>query len=322
MTTSSKKFNPLFVVLGLSTAFFVIFLVISGAFYLYRSPGKPAGSGSGIFGAGSVGIVEVTGPIMDSKKVLSRLEEFAENGAVKSIVVRLNSPGGAVGPSQEIYEALKKFPKPVVASMGTVAASGAFYISCGAQKVYANPGTLTGSIGVIMDFVNLEKLYEWAKIKRYSLKTGKFKASGAEYREMTAEERELFQTMLEDVLDQFKTAVSEGRKLPMTEVDKIADGRIMSGNQAKKAKLVDELGTLQDAVDEAAKLAGIKGKPNVVYPSKSGRKWLEMLMDETSAEEAEASLLMRLLAWVEGRGATQLTPAVDPGIYWMWKGNV
>ncbi len=260
--------------------------------------------------------------------IAAALREVAADDSISAIVLRVDSPGGSVTASETIWREVKRARrrgKPVVASMGSVAASGGFYISCGAKKVYANPGTLTGSIGVIMDFVNLEKLYEWAKIKRYALKTGKFKASGAEYRDMTPEERQLFETMLFDVLDQFKGAVAEGRKLPMAEVDKVADGRIMSGAQAKKAKLIDELGTLNDAIEEAGKMAGIKGKPTVVYPAKPGRKWLEMLMDETSGnEDSEASLAGILLRWLGGRGDEagfgDLTPTLRPGIYWLWKG--
>src|SRR4029077_13140783 len=143
---------------------------------------------------------------------------------VKAIVLRLNSPGGAVAPSQEIYQAVKNYKKPIVASMSSVAASGAYYVACGAKKVYANPGTITGSIGVIMEFANLEKLYEWAKIKRFSIKTGRFKDVGAEYREMTADERALLQNMVDDVLSQFTLAVSEGRNIPLETVKEIADG--------------------------------------------------------------------------------------------------
>ena len=326
-----KKTSPLAIVLILSAVFFVFFLVVTGGFYLYHTSEathEKVIDASFFSGSGKVGVVEVSGVIMDSKKTLKRLEKFEEDDAIKAVVLRLNSPGGAVAPSQEIYEAVKAYKKPLVVSMGSVAASGAYYIACGAKKVFANAGSITGSIGVIMEFVNLQKLYEWAKVQRYAVKTGKFKDMGAEYREMGPEERELLQTMVNDVLSQFKQAVVTGRGLSMEQVTAVADGRILSGAQAKKAKLVDELGTLQDAIEEAAKQAKIKGKPRVVYPERGAGKLLDLFLDDHSSgdENAETSLgglqtgwLQRLARALLGEEtAGSLTP--QPGIYWLWKG--
>jgi protease-4 len=319
-------------VLGLSALFFVLFLAVSGFLFLNRgSHSSSKAATSALFGGGSVGVIELTGVIMDSKKILSRLDDFADDDRIKAVVLRLNSPGGSVAPSQEIYEAVRAFKKPLVVSMSSVAASGAFYIACGAKTVFANPGTITGSIGVIMEFLNLEKLYDWAKVKRFSIKTGKFKDAGAEYREMSSDERELLQGMVDDVLLQFKEAVSKGRKLSMAQVSEIADGRILSGTQAKAHKLVDQLGTLQDAVNEAAKQAKLPGKPDVVYPSGGKRKLLEMLLDDSNKDddgEAEtpppqASWLGRILSGWGGFGSALVKenlPALQPGIYWLWSG--
>lgn len=329
--------SPLALVLVLSGIFFALFVLITGAVYFARSrSGTPskAPAAAAIFGGGSVAIVEVNGVIMDSKKTLKRLERVEEDSSVKAVVLRLNSPGGSVAPSQEIFEAVRKLKKPVVASMGSVAASGAFYIAMGAKKVYANPGTITGSIGVIMEFANLEKLYEWAKIKRFSIKTGKFKDAGSEYREMTAEDRALLQGMVDNVLVQFKQAVSEGRKLPMEEVARVADGRIFSGQQAKELKMVDELGTLQDAIEEAGRMGGIKGKPKVVTTDKPKARWLELLLEDSkSDDEAEAAaspgglgrLIARVVREVLGesislRSLEDPVGALGPGIYWIWNG--
>jgi protease IV len=332
MSSVKRSMNPLAVVLGLSAVFFLVFLLISGALFLTRSP-KATGSkrSASLFSKGSVGVVEVNGVIMDSKKVLRQLESFEEDAAIKAVVLRLNSPGGSVAPSQEIYEAVRQYKKPVVASMASVAASGAYYIACGAKKVFANPGTITGSIGVIMEFANLEKLYEWAKIRRFVIKTGKFKDAGAEHREMSAEERALLQAMIDDVLMQFKKAVADGRKMNMAQVTPLADGRIFSGSQAKSAKLVDELGTLQDAIEEAAKMAKLEGKPNVVYPERGKRKFLELLMDDATRDDSESSaassrgLLSTLIGGFGGkseglRALEEQITGLSPGIYWLWSG--
>jgi protease-4 len=267
---------------------------------------------------------------MDSKKTLRRLERFEDDDQIKAVVLRLNSPGGSVAPSQEIYEAVKAYKKPLVVSMGSVAASGAYYIACGAKKVFANPGTITGSIGVIMEFANLQKLYDWAKVQRYSLKTGKYKDAGATYREMTPEERGLLQGMIDDVLGQFKQAVSTGRKLSMEEVTAIADGRILSGSQAKAAKLVDELGTLNDAIREAGKLANIKDKPRVVYSEKQRQGLLDLFLEDSSSDESSeaspsrvqlnsaSSVIALFEKWLSGGASGVSQPA--PGVYWLWSG--
>lgn len=336
--TPRKKFSPLAIVLLLSGAFFVLFMIITGGYYMSRTSGTSGGkrTASILSGEGSVGVIELNGVIMDSKKTLKKLEKFEEADDVKAVVLRLNSPGGAVAPSQEIYEAVKAYKKPLIVSMSSVAASGAYYVAMGAKKVYANPGTITGSIGVIMEFVNLEKLYDWAKVKRYAIKTGKFKAVGAEYKEMTAEERELLQTMVDDVLGQFRKAVAEGRKLKMDQVVSVSDGRIFSGSQAKAAKLVDELGTLQDAINAAAKEAKIEGKPHVVYPERKGKsRLLQLLLDDGNDDEdasasaqAQSGLIQRLVQAILGGGvqngesAEGGVPTVLPaGIYWLWRGG-
>jgi protease-4 len=338
MQTPKKSLNPLTMVLTLSGVFFLLFVIITGGVYLSRSGGRGAkdgkrGGSAFLAGKGAVGVLELNGVIMDSKKTLKRLEAFEDDDSIQAVVLRLNSPGGAVAPSQEIYEAVKAYPKPVVVSMSSVAASGAYYIACGAKKVYANPGTITGSIGVIMEFINLQKLYEWAKVQRYAIKTGKFKDAGAEYKEMGLEERALLQGMVDDVLTQFRKAVATGRKLSAEQVVAISDGRIFSGAQAKVAKLVDELGTLQDAINDAAKLAKIEGKPRVVYPDRSGRRrWMEFLLDDASgageddassragyvARIADAALAAALgTAAPIGEDVAGIRP---PGVYWLWKG--
>jgi protease-4 len=328
-TGNSKSWSPLAIVLGLSGAFFVLFLIVAGVvFFSHSGHESSRESTAGIFGGDAVAVLELNGVINESKTILKKLKHLENEPDVKAIVLRLDSPGGAVAPSQEIYQAVKRSKKPIIASMSSVAASGAYYVACGTQKIYANAGTITGSIGVIMEFLNLSKLYDWAKVERYSIKTGKFKDVGAEYRGMTADEKELLQTMVDDVLLQFKQAVSEGRKLPLDKVTQIADGRIFSGSQAK-AGLVDEVGTLQDAIDEAGKLGKIKGTPNVIYPEKYKRnKFLDLLTDNTDDDEETEAPPMGAQSGVAGMleklirtAATPDTSSTGPGIYWLWTGH-
>lgn len=330
MAQSKRSTNPLTLVLVLSAVFFIIFLVISGMLFLSRTSGRSgAPVSASLFGGGAVAVIELNGVIMESKKILKTLERHAEDSQVKAVVLRMNSPGGSVAPSQEIYQAVKAYKKPVVVSMGSVAASGAYYIACGATRVFANPGTITGSIGVIMEFANLEKLYEWAKIQRYSIKTGKFKDAGAEYRGMLPEERALLQSMVNDVLEQFKRAVMEGRELTAAQVSAVADGRILSGHQAKKAKLVDELGGIEEAITAAAKLGKIKGKPNVIYPEREKRKLLDLLLDDRALDDGSEESQSRgwLASWIGrlvGHPAGLIQNPIlglSPGIYWLWTGT-
>jgi len=259
-----------------------LFLCLFGFLILLVVAVKSGGSSDfSSSGPDRVGVVEVTGAISDSKKTVKELETFGKDHHIKAVVVRVDSPGGAVAPSQEIYAAMRKLreKKKVVVSMGSTAASGGFYIAAAGDKVFANPGTLTGSIGVIFQIPNVQGLFKWAGVEMNTITAGKLKDIGSMYREMRPEERELLVGMLEDIHQQFITAVAEGRGLKPEEVKPYADGRVFSGRQAKEWKLVDELGGLQDAVAAAAKLGGIEGEPQVEYP-KSERKFIKELLGE------------------------------------------
>jgi len=244
-----------------------------------------SGNVIGRAGGDRVGVVEVTGVIADSKTTLRELREFGEDPRIRAIVVRIDSPGGAVGPSQEIFEAMRRMQKRkhVLSSMGSIAASGGFYIAMGGEKVFANPGTLTGSIGVISEFPNVSGLLKWAGVDMRTITAGKLKDAGSPFREMTSEERSYFQSMLEDVHGQFIGAVAESRKLPAEEVRKVADGRVFTGRKAKDLKLVDELGGLQDAAREAGKLAGLRGEPTIEYPTKERPLFRAIFGDEAQS---------------------------------------
>ena len=233
-----------------------------------------------------VGIVEVKGVIIDGAETVRQLRVLKKDKRVKAVVLRVDSPGGVVGPSQEISAQVRDLAKvkKVVVSMGSVAASGGYYISAPATLIYANPGTITGSIGVLMKFSNLEGLMGKVGMKAFTIKTGKFKDVGNPARTMTAEERAMLQAVIDSTHRQFVQAVAEGRKLPVERVAAIADGRIFSGEQAKAQGLVDRLGTLQDAIEEAARLGGVKGEPELIRPPKKRTPAWDLLVEGAAGQ--------------------------------------
>ena len=225
---------------------------------------------SGWLGGEKVGVIRIEGVITDSRETIEELRRFRDNPSIKAVVLRIDSPGGGVVPSQEIHAELLKARKDgrlkVVASMGNLAASGGYYIAAATDKIVANPGTLTGSIGVIMELANVQGLLEKVGVQSVVIKSGRYKDLASPFRAMSAEDRALLQSVLDDVHDQFIRAVATGRALKVEQVRDLADGRIFTGRQARTAKLVDELGDLQDAIKLAARLVGIEGEPRVVEP--------------------------------------------------------
>jgi len=252
----------------------VIWLVVVGLF-LAVTGGVLSKSGDGATGGGYFGprvaIVELEGVILDVDDLIKDLKSYRDNPQVRAVVIRINSPGGVVAPSQELHDALVRLRqggKPVVASLGSVAASGGYYVAVAADRIYANPGTLTGSIGVIMQMANFEQLMKKVGVDYVVVKAGAFKDVGNPGRPMTPEERRVLQALLDDVHGQFIGAVAEGRKLDRAQVTQFADGRIFSGTQAKALQMIDELGGLEDAVNGAAQLAGIRVPPKVIPPKR------------------------------------------------------
>ena len=218
-----------------------------------------------------VAVVEIEGIIVDGTAAVRELREHAENPSIKAVVLRVNSPGGVVAPTQEIFAAIqraRKAGKPVVATLGAVAASGGYYVAAAADRIYANPGTLTGSIGVVMQMANIEGLLKKVGVEYVVVKAGSYKDVGNFARTMSPEERKMLQALLDDVYSQFVDAVAEGRGLERKEVLAFAEGRIYSGQQALGLKMVDEMGGFEDAVEAAGKLANISGRPKLVYPRK------------------------------------------------------
>ncbi len=246
-------------------AFFFILIFFIGQYV--------SGPGSSTFAFGDkIAVVEIRGLITQSTVVIEELHRYADDESIKAIILRIDSPGGGVGPSQEIYSEVMKIrtnkKKKIITSMGSVAASGGYYIASGSDLIVANPGTITGSIGVLMEFTNIEELFKKIGIKGVVLKSGEHKDIGSPFREMTPAEKKLIQSVINNVHQQFIQAVAEGRKMEYSRVAQVADGRILTGEQAKQLGLVDQLGNLQDAIDTAAKMVGIEGKPIVLYPKK------------------------------------------------------
>jgi len=227
-----------------------------------------------------VGIIPIEGIIGDADELIEQIHAFADDGKIKAVVLRIDSPGGGVVPSQEIYQAIRalKKKKKVVASMGSVAASGGYLIAVAADRIVANPGSITGSISTVMHYANVEELMKKVGVRSSVVKSGKFKDIGSPTREMTAEERSMIQAIVDDIYDQFVRTIAENRTLPLQRIFKLADGRIFSGRQAKDLGLVDELGGLQDAVLLAGKLSGMEGTPEVVHGMKKKTNLLNYLM--------------------------------------------
>ena len=214
-----------------------------------------------------IGIVDITGLITDSQYITNQVKKFRQDKRIRGIILRIDSPGGAVGPSQEIYDEVLKTResgKTIYASMGALAASGGYYIASAAEKIFANPGTLTGSIGVIMAFSNAKGLMEKIGLQPEIVKAGEYKDIGSPARAMTQKERNLLQSVVTDVHQQFIEAVASGRDISVAEVTKIADGRILTGRQAYSLNLVDQMGGLQVSIDQLAHKVGIIGSPKII----------------------------------------------------------
>jgi protease IV len=276
------------VILGICILLFIgiVFFVLLYSLGLYKGAGKSFSLSE------KIGVVQIEGVIADSRDVAEQIDEFSRDDAIRAVVLRIDSPGGGVAASQEIYNAVHELrkKKKVVASMGSVAASGGYLVAVAAERIVANPGTITGSISAVMHFADIQELMKKVGVRSSVVKSGKFKDIGSPARSMTSEERLLIQGIINDIYDQFVQTVSENRKISLEKVRKIADGRIFSGRQALHLKLVDELGGLQDSVLLAGKLAGIKGKPEIVYSTKKKTSLLRYIM-ETAASVASEEML-------------------------------
>ena len=259
----------------LSGLILVLFVLVF--FYAYLTGGEPRAL-SFLSGDG-VGVLEIEGTIDDSRSVLAELKRFKEAPWIKAIVVRIDSPGGAVAPTQEIFDELEKTKKrkPLIASMGSMATSGGYYVASACEKIVANPGTLTGSIGVIMQLSNVEELMKKVGVRGYNIKSGVNKDIGSPFQPLSPEGREILQSLVDNVHSQFVSAVARGRGMSEAQVRKLADGRVYSGAQAKELGLVDQFGTLDDAIELAAQKVGLEENPAVYYSTPQPERWWEKL---------------------------------------------
>jgi len=277
--------RPSDVVVGVILVILVLFLVWT-AFSFFR----PSMDQRFMTGEGDVAVISMSGMITDARPFLERLEHFVDRRDVQAIVIRVESPGGVVAASQEMYEGVKRARdtgKPVVISMGSIAASGAYYLALGADTILANPGTLTGSIGVLMDFPQTTKLLNTLGIEFHSVTSGPLKNAGAPYTEWDEQTREYFSSIVMNTYEQFITAVAEERRMDIDSVRTLADGRVYTGEQALHYGLVDQLGDLHQAIRVAAEMAGIAGEPTIVKSrERQLRLWdvlfgdLNQLMDQ------------------------------------------
>jgi len=263
------------------------------------------GPSSDLSFSNKIGVIHIKGTITDSEPFLSQLVGFKKDKRIKAIILRIDSPGGGVGASQEIHrEVLKTIEtKKVIVSLGGMAASGGYYIASAGNKIVANPGTITGSIGVIMEFFQIQELSKKIGVNLEVLKSGEFKDIGSPYRELTERDKELIIGLISDIQEQFINAVASGRNISVEKVREIADGRILSGSMAKDLGLVDQLGNFQDAIELTKKIAGIEGDISLVYPKKTRAGLWDLILQNATKAVSRA-----------------VTDSLEPAIEYKWPG--
>ncbi|HZU09606.1 MAG TPA: signal peptide peptidase SppA [Pseudacidobacterium sp.] len=257
---------------------FVAFIVVVG---LLGYAAMKAVGGNASFGDKNIGVIDINGIIVSADNTVDQLRKFDEDDSIKAIILHINSPGGGAAASQEIYNEVlhirNEKKKPIVASIESMGASGAYYIASGANKIYANDASIVGSVGVIMEWTNYGDLLKWAKLKPEVLKAGSLKDAGSPVREMTPEERAYFQSLLDNMHEQFIHDVAQGRGIPEATLKPLATGQVWTGQQALPLHLIDKQGGFRDALLDTARQVGISGEPNVVKPPKKGRSLLDLI---------------------------------------------
>src|SRR5215510_4973383 len=305
MAETSRSRIWLWVVIG-GGVFFLFVLAVFTLVYLALHAGGGEQASIHAFGD-KIGVVDLEGVIIDPATVVQQLKKFAEDDSIKAIILHVNSPGGGVAASEEIYREVKRIrddkKKRIVASIETVGASGAYYVSSATNKIYADNGSVVGSIGVIAQWVNYAELLQWAKLKDITLKAGEFKDTGSPTRDLTPGEREYLQSMIDNMHTQFIQAVADGRKMKFEQVKAIANGKVWTGQQALPMKLVDQLADFQAAVEDTAKSVNIKGEPVLVRPEKDRKTLGDLIFGDISD-------------WLPSR---EKLMDQHVGFYYMWK---
>jgi len=303
MSEAKRSRTLLWVLIG-GGAFFLFVLAVFAMVYVTLHAGTDASLTA--FG-NKIAVVDLEGIILSPNPVVQQLKKFADDDSVKAIILHVNSPGGGVAASEEIYREVKRIrdekKKRIVAAIETVGASGAYYVSSATNKIYADNGSIVGSIGVIAEWVNYGQLLQWAKLKDITLKAGEFKDTGSPTRDLTPAEREYLQSMIDNMHSQFIQAVADGRKMKFDDVKSIANGKVWTGQQAVPMKLVDQLADFQAAVEDTAKSVGIKGEPVLVRPEKDRKTLSDLLFGDISE-------------WLPSR---EKLMDQHVGFYYMWK---
>jgi len=302
MTEEKRSRTFLWIVIG-GGAFFLFVLAVFALVYVTLHAGKDTSLAFG----DKIGVVDLEGVIFSPNPVVQQLKKFGDDDSIKAIILHVNSPGGGVAASEEIYREVKRIrddkKKRIVAAIETVGASGAYYVSSATNKIYADNGSIVGSIGVIAQWVNYGQLLQWAKLKDMTLKAGEFKDTGSPTRDMTPAEREYLQGMIDNMHGQFIQAVADGRNMKFEDVKSIANGKVWTGQQALPMKLVDQLADFQAAVDDTAKAVNIKGEPVLVRPEKDRKTLSDLLFGDISE-------------WIPTR---EKLMDQHVGFYYMWK---
>src|ERR1700678_4237563 len=282
---SEKRSHTLLWILIGGGAFFLFVLAVFSLVYLTLHAGSTEASGFSGFGD-RIGVVDLDGVIFSPQPVVGQLKEVGDDSSIKAIILHVSSPGGGVAASEEIYREVKRLreekKKRVVVSIETVGASGAYYIASASNKIYADQGSIVGSIGVIAEWLNYGDLLKWAKLKSIVFKTGEFKDTGNPTRDLTPAEQAYMQSLIDNMYGQFVKAVADGRGLKFDDVKSIANGKVWTGEQALDMKLIDNVGDFEAAVRDTAKSVGISGEPTLVHPEKDRKTMLDLLTGDIS----------------------------------------
>jgi len=303
MTEQPRSRVFLWVLLGGGAFFLFLVAIFALVYFSVRSQQKDSFAGFG----DKIAVVDLEGVILTPKDVVEQLRKYGDDSSIKAIVIHVDSPGGGAAASEEIYREVLRIrdqkKKPIVASIETVGASGAYFVSSATSKIFADNASIVGSIGVIAEWYNYEELMKWAKLQQITIKAGEFKDTGSPTRPMTPEERAYMQGLIDNMHSQFIHCVAVGRKMKDDDVRTLANGKVWTGEQAVPLKLVDQIGDFRAAIEDTAKSVGIKGEPTLVHPEKERKSMLDLLFGDISDYLPSRAKLME----------------TNVGFYYLWK---